>query len=73
MNDHRLDRIDFRRPARFTAVCTCGWQSEPMTSAGLAGAVWDRHLEQVRSPSSASTSASTSGSARPVTTCRSLG
>ena len=46
MTDHRLERIDFRRPARFTAVCTCGWRSEPMLSAGLAGALWDRHVEQ---------------------------
>jgi hypothetical protein len=47
VTDHRLERIDFRRPARFTAVCTCGWRSEPMLSAGLAGALWDRHVEQV--------------------------
>lgn len=46
MSEHRLDRIDFRRPARFTAVCTCGWRSEPMLSAGLAGSLWDRHVEQ---------------------------
>jgi hypothetical protein len=46
VTDHRLERIDFRRPARFTAVCTCGWRSEPMFSAGLAGALWDRHVEQ---------------------------
>ena len=47
MTDHRLERIDFRRPARFTAVCTCGWRSEAMFSAGLAGALWDRHVEQL--------------------------
>lgn len=47
MTDHRLERIDFRRPARFTAVCSCGWRSEPMFSAGLAGALWDRHVEQL--------------------------
>jgi hypothetical protein len=47
VTDHRLERIDFRRPARFTAVCLCGWRSEPMFSAGLAGALWDRHVEQL--------------------------
>jgi hypothetical protein len=47
VTDHRLERIDFRRPARFTAVCTCGWVSEPMFSAGLAGALWDRHVDEV--------------------------
>ena len=49
MTDHRLERIDFRRPARFTAVCTCGWVSEPMFSAGLAGALWDRHVDELPS------------------------
>ena len=48
MTDHRLERIDFRRPARFTAVCSCGWRSDAMFSAGLAGALWDRHIEQLR-------------------------
>lgn len=43
---HRLERIDFTRPSRFTAVCSCGWRSEPTLNAGLAGALWDRHVEQ---------------------------
>jgi hypothetical protein len=47
VTEHRLERIDFRRPSRFVAVCTCGWRSDPMFSAGLAGALWDRHVEQV--------------------------
>jgi hypothetical protein len=47
VTEHRLERIDFRRPTRFVAVCTCGWRSEPMFNAGLAGALWDRHVQQV--------------------------
>lgn len=46
MTDHRLERIDFQRPARFVAVCSCGWRSEPTLNAGLAGALWDRHVER---------------------------
>lgn len=46
MTKHRLERIDFTRPSRFTAVCSCGWHSERTLSAGLAGALWDRHVEQ---------------------------
>ena len=46
MTNHRLERIDFTRPSRFTAVCSCGWRSEPTLNAGLAGALWDRHVEQ---------------------------
>ena len=47
VTDHRLDCIDFQRPARFLAVCTCGWRSDPMLSAGLAGSLWDRHRDEV--------------------------
>jgi hypothetical protein len=47
VSEHRLERIDFRRPSRFSAVCTCEWRSDPMFSAGLAGALWDRHVEQL--------------------------
>ena len=28
---------------RATARCCCGWASESVGSAGLAGALWDRH------------------------------
>ena len=46
MTAHDLDRIDFLRPARFTAVCGCGWRSLPMYSAGLAGSLWDVHVDR---------------------------
>ena len=26
------------------AVCSCGWRTEIMGSAGLAGAAWDEHV-----------------------------
>ncbi|MCU1487678.1 MAG: hypothetical protein JWN67_4424 [Actinomycetia bacterium] len=43
MSEHRLQRIDFQRPSRYCAVCTCEWRSEPVLAAGLAGSLWDRH------------------------------
>lgn len=45
MSDHRLQRIDFQRPSRFSAVCVCDWRSEPVLSAGVAGSLWDRHAK----------------------------
>jgi hypothetical protein len=45
MSDHRMSRIDFTRPSRFVAVCTCDWRSEPVLAAGLAGSLWDRHAK----------------------------
>lgn len=32
---------------RVYAECACGWRSEPALNAGMAGARWDRHLEEV--------------------------
>lgn len=29
---------------RHQGVCSCGWRSEPTTTAGLAGAAWDAHV-----------------------------
>ena len=37
---------------RFIAVCSCGWNSPPQGTAGLAGALLDAHREEARSPSS---------------------
>lgn len=31
------------RTGRFVAKCSCGWESEPYGSAGLAGAASDKH------------------------------
>lgn len=61
MDEHRLDRIDFQRPSRFRAVCTCSWHSDPVLSAGLAGSLWDGHRDEVTpvhvpTPSTAETS-----------------
>ncbi|GAC1323308.1 MAG: hypothetical protein NVSMB16_16840 [Acidimicrobiales bacterium] len=28
------------------AVCSCGWESEDMSSAGLAYSAWDTHAER---------------------------
>jgi hypothetical protein len=47
MSEHRLQRIDFQRPSRFVAVCMCGWRSESVLAAGLAGSLWDRHARTV--------------------------
>lgn len=29
------------------SACSCGWVSESYPSAGLAGAVWDAHVEEM--------------------------
>lgn len=42
--EHRSFRIELSDELA-RAVCTCGWQSEPSINAGMAGAMWDRHLE----------------------------
>ena len=44
---HRLEGIEFLPPARFVAVCSCGWQTEPVHTAGLAGAIFDRHADEL--------------------------
>ena len=49
MSEHRLLRVDFQRPSRFWAVCTCEWRSEPVLAAGLAGSLFDRHAKAVPS------------------------
>jgi len=43
---HRSFRIELVNEMAY-AQCTCGWQSEPALNAGMAGAMWDRHIEEV--------------------------
>jgi hypothetical protein len=44
--EHRSFRIDLDgEQAR--ATCTCGWRSDSAMNAGMAGAMWDKHLEEV--------------------------
>lgn len=44
--EHRSFRIELNGEfAR--AICACGWQSDPSMNAGMAGAMWDRHLESM--------------------------
>ena len=35
-------------PAGCVASCTCGWVSDPYPSAGLAGSVWDVHVDEAQ-------------------------
>ena len=44
---HRLAELDMRDRRRFVAVCTCGWVTEAMTTAGLAHACLDGHVGEV--------------------------
>jgi hypothetical protein len=30
---------------RHVAVCTCGWTSDALSTAGMAGAAWDAHRD----------------------------
>lgn len=32
----------------FVAVCSCGWRSEPYSTAGLAGAAADQHRAHLK-------------------------
>lgn len=46
-DDHRWLGYDNPMPGRFIAVCSCGWRSDPYTSAGLAGSASDQHRREV--------------------------
>ena len=35
-----------RQKGSHAAVCSCGWESDDMHSAGLAYSVWDAHAER---------------------------
>ena len=41
--EHRWLGYENPAPGRFVAVCSCGWRSQPYTSAGLAGSACDQH------------------------------
>lgn len=43
---HRSFRIELDGEQAI-AVCTCGWRSESAMNAGMAGALWDKHLEEI--------------------------
>lgn len=43
---HRSFRIELDGDEA-RAVCVCGWQSDAAMNAGMAGAMWDRHLDQI--------------------------
>ena len=47
MTEHRYLGVE-STPRRLVAVCSCGWRSEPFSSAGLAGSAWDRHRDEER-------------------------
>lgn len=48
--EHRLAGIPLVGASRFVATCSCGWRGEPMMNAGLAGALYDRHVAAVVPP-----------------------
>ena len=39
--------VQFAADRRFLATCSCGWESAPVTTAGLASAMWDDHYVEV--------------------------
>lgn len=43
--EHRSFRIELEGD-EVVAVCACGWRSAPAMNAGMAGALWDKHLEE---------------------------
>lgn len=42
--DHRYEVAFVVRTNTFLARCSCGWSSRPLSTSGLAGTVWDRHI-----------------------------
>ncbi|MCU1487461.1 MAG: hypothetical protein JWN67_4207 [Actinomycetia bacterium] len=45
LTEHRYLGVE-STPRRMVAICSCGWRSEPYSSAGMAGSAWDRHSEE---------------------------
>lgn len=48
--EHRLAGIPLVGSSRFVATCACGWRSDPVMSAGLAGATYDHHVATAAAP-----------------------
>lgn len=45
--DMHTYEIEFdQKRKKYVAVCTCGWRSESLSRAGMAGAQWDTHKEE---------------------------
>lgn len=44
MKTHRFDHFEHAAGARIAARCRCGWRTEFMLDAGLAGSLLDEHL-----------------------------
>ena len=45
--EHRSFRIELDGQ-QAVAVCTCSWRSDAASTAGTAGALWDKHLAESR-------------------------
>lgn len=39
--------------AGHVATCVCGWSSPPSLSSGMAGALWDEHVQRTIRPAAA--------------------
>jgi hypothetical protein len=47
--EHRWLGYDSASRSRFLARCSCGWRSNPFSTAGLAASAWDAHaLKEAR-------------------------
>lgn len=45
--DHIMLGYESSRTMRtYVAVCSCGWKSDEMSSAGLAYSAWDTHIQR---------------------------
>ena len=52
MAQHKVETQSSYKPNRkpgFVAVCSCGWRSPVVSSAGLAGAAGTAHIEETAS------------------------
>lgn len=47
---YKLEVFDYDEPL-YQAVCqTCGWKSQPVQAAGIAGTLWDDHVAEAHHP-----------------------
>lgn len=54
VTEHSTAHVSFtvrQERSYMRAECSCGWQSERVSSAGLAGALWDEHRATCDEPS----------------------
>ena len=50
VSEHRWLGYDSASQGRFLARCSCGWRSDPFSTAGMAASAWDAHAQREAAP-----------------------